>query len=480
MCIPVILCGGSGTRLWPLSRSQYPKQFMQLGETTLFGDTIDRARALSESPVCVVCNEQHRFLAASVLQEKHCAASILLETEGRNTAPAIALAALAALDNAIALPDQHKDKDPVLLVLPSDHRMNPLQPFVQAVNTATTLAHQNMLVTFGISPTGPETGFGYVRHGEMLPSPSTQASPAWKVAAFEEKPCLERAEELLASGQCSWNSGMFLFRAATYLEELNRFAPDMYKACLALWNSRKQDADFIRFNPDLFHACPANSIDYAVMEHTKAAAVVPLQLNWSDLGSWEAFHAITPKDENGNACLGDVVLEDVHNSYIHSTSRLVAALGVDDVVVVETPDAVLVSPRNRTQDVKKILLQLQQAHRTEANAHTKVFRPWGHYQTLVQGERFQVKRIEVKPGASLSLQKHHHRAEHWVVVHGTAEVTQADTSLLLTEDQSTYIPVGGLHRLHNPGCIPLVIIEIQTGSYLGEDDIVRLNDTYGR
>lgn len=470
MLVPVILCGGSGTRLWPLSRSQYPKQFMELDGHSLFADTVCRAMAMPNAAApCVVCNESQRFLAASSLQAlaqtQDTKATILLEHQGRNTAPAIALAALSALE---------KDQDAVLLVLPSDHILEPVELFRDAVVAGLVQAEQGRLVTFGITPSCPETGYGYIRHGESL------GGCVCAVAAFEEKPTMERAQALLAAGQCSWNSGIFLFKAATFLDELEHHAPAMWKAVQTLWQSRTSDLDFIRFAPELCLACPADSIDYAVMEHTTKAAVVPLHATWSDLGSWDAFYQAATKDAEGNACVGDTLLEDVGNSYIHASSRLVAALGVRDLVVVETADAVLVADRSRTQEVKTVLARLKAAGRPETENHVKVFRPWGWYQSLVLGDHFQVKRISVNPGASLSLQLHHHRSEHWVVVSGTARITCGDSTSLLHEDQSTYIPLGCTHRLENPGRIALVIIEIQTGSYLGEDDIVRLDDVYGR
>lgn len=469
MLVPVILCGGSGTRLWPLSRSQYPKQFMELDGHSLFADTVRRAMAmpLAVKP-CVVCNESQRFLAAASLQALDVKATILLEHQGRNTAPAIALAALSALSAA------GQDENPVLLVLPSDHVLEPVDSFRAAVAAGLTQAEQGRLVTFGITPTAPETGYGYIRHGKAL------GNNVCAVGAFEEKPSFERAQALLAEGNCSWNSGIFLFQASTFLAELERYAPAMRQAVQALWDSRTPDLDFIRFEPELCLACPADSIDYAVMEHTAMAAVVPLSANWSDLGSWDAFYQAAPKDAEANACVGDTLLEDVQGSYIHASTRLVAALGVRDLVVVETPDAVLVADRHRTQEVKNVLVRLKAAGRPETENHVKVFRPWGWYQSLALGDQFQVKRISVNPGAALSLQLHHHRSEHWVVVSGTAHVTCGEESRLLHEDQSTYIPLGFVHRLENPGRIPLVIIEIQTGSYLGEDDIVRLEDVYGR
>ncbi len=462
---PVILCGGSGTRLWPLSRSLYPKQFMDLGGRTLFGDTVARVQALpgAAAPL-VVCNEEQRFLAAAVLQERNANGRIVLEPVGRNTAPAIALAAFAACADGA---------DPFLLVLPSDHVIEPRDAFAEAVAEALTCAEQGYLVTFGVPPLSPESGFGYIKQGEAL----------WqghKVERFVEKPPQETARAMLQEGGYFWNSGMFLFRASLYLKELVHYAPEIHERCLAAWEGRSTDFDFIRIGKEAFEASPATSIDYAVMERTGRAAVVPLTASWSDLGSWEAFHAIAAKDGNGNALAGDVLAEDTHDCYLHSSGRLVAALGLTNTVVVETPDAVLVADRSRVQEVKTLVERLHQAGRAEKDTHLRVPRPWGSYEVLATGDRFQVKRIVVSPGARLSLQLHHHRAEHWVVVSGTATVTVGDKVCTLHEDQSTYIPLGVKHRLENPGRIPLVIVEIQTGSYLGEDDIVRLGDTYGR
>lgn len=461
---PVILCGGSGTRLWPLSRSLYPKQFMDLGGHTLFGDTIARARALPDAAApLVVCNEEQRFLAAAVLQEYGAQARIVLEPVGRNTAPAIALAAFAARADTA---------DPFLLVLPSDHAIEPLPAFAEAVAKALQCAEDGWLVTFGISPTKPETGYGYIKQGKALAS-------GFSVDRFVEKPDQDTAANMLG-GDYFWNSGMFLFRASRYLEELALHAPEIHVRCKAAWESRSEDQDFLRAGREEFASSPADSIDYAVMERTDKAAVIPLSAHWSDLGSWEAFHAIAAKDDTGNALIGDVLVQDAHDCYLHSSGRLVAALGVSDIVLVETADAVLVADRAQSQHIRKLVEHLRKAGRSEQDTHRRVHRPWGSYEVLVTGERFQAKRIVVKPGAQLSLQLHHHRAEHWVVVSGTARVTVGEEVRILHEDQSTYIPLGTVHRLENPGRIPLAIVEIQTGSYLGEDDIVRLGDTYGR
>ncbi len=464
---PVILCGGSGTRLWPLSRETYPKQFVDLGDgRTLFKDTVQRARRVPDSmePV-IVCNEAHRFYVTAELYECGIHGKILLEPAPRNTAPAIALAALALLEG---------DADPLMLVLPSDHAIGDEAVFFEGVTSAAALAEEGHIVTFGIAPTGPETGFGYIEQGETL------GAGGYRVARFVEKPNADAAAAMLAKGGYFWNSGMFLLRASVYLKELERFAPEMYLACKNSWQGRKKDMAFCRPDKETFLATSADSIDYAVMEQTNLAAVVPLRVSWSDLGSWEAFYQIGQRDSCGNVCSGDVMAEGTENCYFNASHRLVAAIGVSGLVVVETQDAVLVAPRDQVQDVKKIVGRLQREQRPECRQHPRVYRPWGSYETLVMDGRFQVKRIIVNPGAELSLQMHHHRAEHWVVVSGTAEVTNGDVVSLFTENQSTYIPVGTRHRLKNPGVIPLVLIEIQSGAYLGEDDIVRFADVYGR
>jgi mannose-1-phosphate guanylyltransferase/mannose-6-phosphate isomerase len=463
---PVILCGGSGTRLWPLSRTFHPKQFIELEPGTLFGRTVKRAVGLpgAGKPI-VVCNENHRFFAAGILQELSVAADILLEPLARNTAPAIALAALAA---------READQDPILFVLPSDHVIEPDEALNAAVVVAAVAAGSGSLVTFGVTPRRPETGYGYIRRGaETCPG-------VFRVDRFVEKPGLEEAKQLLTDSRYTWNSGMFLFRASNLLDELSRYAPAIHDACSKAWSIRSHDLDFVRIDRESFASSPSDSIDYAVMERTKEACVVPLTADWNDLGSWKAFYEVSPRDAQDNARVGDVVTLDSKNCYLHSTHRLVAALGVKDLVVVETADAVLVADWSRTQDVKKLLEKIAQAGRTEADTHVKVYRPWGSYESLSVGDRFQVKRIVVNPGKVLSLQFHHHRAEHWVVVRGTAKITIGGEVRLLGEDQSTYIPLGAIHRMENPGRIPLEIIEIQTGTYLGEDDIVRLEDSYGR
>ncbi len=465
---PVILSGGAGTRLWPLSRELYPKQLLSLtGERTMIQQTALRLEGLSAAAPVVVCNEAHRFLVAEQLREIHVAPqSIVLEPMGRNTAPAIALAAHAALKRSGAA-------DPLLLVLPADHVIRDVPAFQKAVKAALAAAGEGRLVTFGIVPTSPETGYGYIQRG-------APEGAAFSIARFVEKPDAERAGAFLASGEYYWNSGMFLFSAKRYLEELARLAPDMARVCAEAFAAARADLDFTRIAPERFETCPADSIDYAVMEKTADAVVVPLAAGWSDVGSWSALHEASDADGHGNVLRGDVICEDSEGCYLYAESRLVSAVGLTDHVVVETKDAVLVAPKNRVQDVKKLVHRLKEAGRYEHSLHREVFRPWGSYDSIESGPRFQVKRLKVKPGAVLSLQLHHHRAEHWVVVSGTARITRGDEVFLLEENQSTYIPIGVRHRIENPGKIPLHIIEIQSGSYLGEDDIVRLEDQYGR
>ena len=469
MLIPVLLSGGVGSRLWPVSRELYPKQFLPLAhdKRTLFQQTLERLQGLPGlgEPI-VVCNNEHRFLVAQQLREDgHAGASILLEPIGRNTAPAIALAAIDALKQT---------EDAVLLVLPADHVICDWAALHHAAISAQTLAGQGYLVTFGIVPDQPETGYGYIRKGTTL------AGDACAVSHFAEKPDLPTATAYLESGEYLWNSGMFVFRADRYLEELGEHAPQMLEACRNAYEAGSEDLDFIRIPKDIFATCPSDSIDYAVMERTRRAAVVPLDCGWNDVGSWPALWQTGSPDGAGNVTRGDVMLRDVGNSYVRAESRLAAVIGVQDLVVIETPDAVLVSSKDAAQDVKHIVNALKKAGRGEALLHTRVYRPWGTYESLVESDRFQVKRIVVNPGQQLSLQMHHHRAEHWIVVKGTARVTCGDHELTLHEDQSTYIPIGSKHRLANPGKIPLEIIEVQSGSYLGEDDIVRFEDGYGR
>jgi mannose-1-phosphate guanylyltransferase/mannose-6-phosphate isomerase len=462
--LPVILSGGSGTRLWPLSREAYPKQFLSLtGERTMLQATWLRVADIAAQAPIVVANESHRFVAAEQLQQVGTAPSaILLEPAGRNTAPAIAAAALEA---------RRSGEDPLLLVLPSDHLINDIPRFHQAIAQAASLAGQGKLVTFGIQPTAPETGYGYIK--------AVAGEGPRAIKRFVEKPDLQTAQGYVASGEYYWNSGMFLFRASRYLEELERLQPQILAACRTSWERARRDSDFIRLDADAFQASPSDSIDYAVMEKTADAAVVPLDAGWSDVGSWTALRDVSAQDADGNAHRGDVIAIDCHNTFAYG-DRLIAMVGLDDVIVVETDDAVLVGRSDRMQEVKDVVAQLKADGRSEATWHRKVYRPWGAYDSIDNGERFQVKRITVKPGGTLSLQMHHHRAEHWIVVSGTAEVTRGEEVLLLTENQSTYIPLGVTHRLRNPGKLPLELIEVQSGSYLGEDDIVRFEDTYGR
>lgn len=466
--LAVILSGGSGTRLWPLSREAFPKQFLPVvSDESLLSETITRGLALGDDvQVLAITNEEHRFVVAANLHDKARGrtAGIVLEPVGRNTAPAIALAALAAAET---------NPDELLLVMPSDHVLRDQQAFADAVAAGAEAARKGKLVTFGVVPDSPHTGYGYIRAG--------RSEGAWSlVDAFVEKPDELTAKSYLDEGSYYWNSGMFLFSARRYLDELAIHQPDMLAACKAAYDGKSDDLDFTRVDKAAFEACPDDSIDYAVMEKTRDAVMVSLDAGWSDVGSWSALWEIQPQDEHGNASHGDVILEDVSGSYLHSEGRLIAALGVTDHVIVETDDVVLVADRHRVQDVKKLVARLKAQGRPEHRLHRKVHRPWGTYEGVASGERFQVKRITVNPGASLSLQKHHHRAEHWVVVKGTATVQRGEEELLLTEDESTYIPLGVTHRLTNPGVIPLELIEVQTGSYLGEDDIVRFQDTYNR
>ena len=462
--LPVILSGGSGTRLWPLSREAYPKQFLPLaGELTMLQATWQRVAAIAAHGPLVIANEAHRFVAAEQLQQVGAQPqAIILEPLGRNTAPAIAVAALEATGNGA---------DPLLLVLPSDHVIADEAAFRAAVQQAAAAAEAGKLVTFGIVPTGPETGYGYIK---AAPGEGARA-----VERFVEKPDLETATGYVASGQYLWNSGMFLLRASRYLAELARFNPAMLDHSRTAWQRARRDADFTRLDAEAFAAVPSDSIDYAVMEKTSDAVVVALDAGWNDVGSWTALRDVSTQDGDGNAHHGDVIAIDCRNTYAYA-QRLVALVGLDDVVAVETDDAVLVGKADRMQEVKDVVARLKAEGRSEATWHRKVYRPWGAYDSIDNGERFQVKRITVNPGASLSLQMHHHRAEHWVVVSGTAEVTRGEEVLLLGENQSTYIPLGVTHRLRNPGKLPLELIEVQSGSYLGEDDIVRFEDTYGR
>ncbi len=466
--IPVVLSGGAGTRLWPLSRELYPKQLLPLtGAHTMLQETVRRLDGLQVAAPVVVCNEAHRFLVAEQLRAIECRAqAIVLEPVGRNTAPAIALAAHAALAAGHA--------EALVLVLPADHVIGDVAAFQRAVGAAALAAQAGHLVAFGVVPRTPETGYGYILRGTELPSGT------WRIARFVEKPDRAKAEEFLAAGDYYWNSGMFLFGARRYLEELRRHAPDIAAACERAYASAQRDLDFTRVDGASFSACRAESIDYAVMEKTADAVVVPLDAHWSDVGSWSALHEACEKDDNGNVIRGDVLAEQTHNSYLYAESRLVAVVGLNDHVVIETKDAVLVAPRDRVQEVKALVTRIKDSGRKEHALHREVFRPWGSYDSLDNGDRFQVKRLTIRPGGVLSLQMHNHRAEHWVVVSGTARITRGDEVFLLEENESTYIAVGVRHRIENPGNVPLHIIEVQSGGYLGEDDIVRFEDQYGR
>ncbi|MCL7945135.1 mannose-1-phosphate guanylyltransferase/mannose-6-phosphate isomerase [Marinobacter sp. ATCH36] len=467
MIYPVIMAGGNGTRLWPMSRQAYPKQFLSLtgSEHSMLQETVRRLEGLNVAESLLICNEEHRFLAAEQMRQLgHLDHNIILEPAGRNTAPAIALAALTA---------RQKNPEALLLVLAADHTISDPDAFRDSVKSAVPLANEGELLTFGIVPTHPETGYGYIRRGEPRDC-------AYSVAEFVEKPDAEAAQNHLDSGNYYWNSGMFLFRADTYLEELRTFRPDILEACESAFNDANEDLDFIRVNEKAFLACPSESVDYAVMEHTKRALVVPLDAGWSDVGSWSAIWDIAEKDMNGNANLGDVLNHRSSNNLVMSENALVATVGVNDLVVVQTKDSVLVAHKNHVQDVKHLVDTLKQSDRPEYRLHREVYRPWGRYDSVDKGTRYQVKRITVKPGEKLSVQMHHHRAEHWIVVSGTASVTVDDATTMVTENESVYIPVGKVHSLENPGRIPLELIEVQSGSYLGEDDIVRFEDRYGR
>ncbi|MBY4896962.1 mannose-1-phosphate guanylyltransferase/mannose-6-phosphate isomerase [Cupriavidus sp. AU9028] len=467
--IPVILCGGSGKRLWPMSRGGFPKQYLALvGQQTLVQQTALRARSVAgAAPPIVITNAEQRFLAAEQLRSADIEASaIVLEPVGRDTAPAVAVAALLALQDC---------GDALLLAMPSDHVICNTSRFAELTAMAAEVAKEDFLVTFGIEPASPHTGYGYIRRGTPL------RDGVYQIDRFVEKPDDATASRFLQEGGYYWNSGMFLFKASAFLDELRQHAPAILRHASEALEASSRDEDFLRLEEASFSASPELSIDYAVMEKTGRAAVVAASdLGWNDIGSWAALSEIAPRDDDGNATLGDVLTEGASNSYIRAEHRMVAAVGVSDLVIVETADAVLVAHLDRTQDVKQIVERLNECHRCESVTHRRVYRPWGSYEGIDHGDRFQVKRIVVKPGSSLSLQMHHHRAEHWVVVRGTARVSNEDKVMLLTENQSTYIPLGARHRLENPGKIPLELIEVQSGSYLGEDDIIRFEDNYGR
>ena len=466
---PVILSGGSGSRLWPLSREHYPKPLLPLvSDKTLLQETACRLDGLPGLGDAVyVCNEEHRFLLAEqVAQIGKTPATIILEPEGRNTAPALTLAALYLVK---------QDPDAMMVVMPADHVMTEPQQFITAVEQGSDNAEQGALVTFGIVPESPETGYGYIKRDAQIGS-----SAAYAVARFVEKPDLQTAEQYVSEGDYFWNSGIFLMRADRWLDEISQYRPDILKNCRDAMNKGVQDSDFFRVDKQLFHDCPSDSIDYAVMEKTDRAVVVPISAGWSDIGAWSALWKVCPQDADGNVIQGDVLVEDTHNAFLVAQHRCLATVGLDNIVVVETADAVLVASKDKAQDVKAIVDRLKDSGRDESKMHRQVYRPWGSYEGIDAGSRFQVKRLSVKPGAQLSLQMHHHRAEHWIIVKGTARVTCGDQVFTLHENESTYIPIGEKHRLENPGNIPLEVIEIQSGSYLGEDDIVRYEDVYDR
>jgi len=475
---PVILCGGSGTRLWPLSRAGFPKQFLVLsGSTSLFQQALARVNSLAADDISlgetlIVTGEEHRFLALDQLREmQQVKATLLLEPVARNTAPALTLAALQATENG---------QDPILVVTPADQTVTDTAAFTVALQSAIRAAADGSIVILGIQPDRPETGYGYIK---VMPNVAGQSSPL-TVDRFVEKPDASTAQCYVDEGNYFWNSGMFVLKASSWLKALAHFRPDIATATQAAWSGKASDAPFVRPDKTAFAATPSESIDYAVMEKCPGSnfpiQMVALNAGWNDLGAWDAVWQVGCRDKDGNVTQGDALLADTSNTFIHASSRLVSAVGVNNLVIIETADAVLVADRSQSQNVKKIVGMLQTQQRAELSLHRKVHRPWGWYDSIDEAERFKVKRIQVKPGASLSLQKHHHRAEHWIVVKGTAEVTCGDKVILLTENQSTYIPLGEMHRLKNPGSIPLEIIEVQSGSYLGEDDIVRFEDTYGR
>ncbi|NLU19019.1 MAG: mannose-1-phosphate guanylyltransferase/mannose-6-phosphate isomerase [Serratia liquefaciens] len=466
--LPIIMAGGSGSRLWPLSREHFPKQFLSLyNDCSMLQTTIERLEGMDAENPIVICNESHRFIVAEQLRQiDQLSHNIILEPFGRNTAPAVALAALKAISTG---------EDPLLLVLAADHVITNPSVFQQQVIRATHYADKGKLVTFGIVPNQPETGYGYIRTGELMDDGVMAA-----VAEFVEKPDLQTAQQYVSSGEYLWNSGMFLFKASVYLSELKRFCPDIYSCCETALQHLAQDMDFVRVDRKIFSACPDMSIDYAVMEHTQDAIVAPLDAGWSDVGSWSALWDISKKNDQGNSIIGDVICQDTVNSYIRAEHKLVATVGLENVIVVETKDAILIANKDRVQDVKAIVTHLKQQKRSEYLQHREVYRPWGKYDSIDEGDRYKVKRVTVKPGERLSLQMHHHRAEHWIIVAGTARVTLGEETSILGENESIYIPLGAVHSLENPGKIPLDLIEVGSGAYLEEDDIVRFNDSYGR
>ncbi|MDB2623051.1 mannose-1-phosphate guanylyltransferase/mannose-6-phosphate isomerase [Luminiphilus sp.] len=458
----VLIAGGSGTRLWPLSRAGHPKQFLKLhGSDTMLQSTMKRLESLDVSSSVTICNEEHRFFVAEQLREIDKLGSIILEPIGKNTAPAIALAALVA------------DDDPLLLVLAADHVIQDQAAFTNAVNNAVPLAESGKLITFGIVPSEAHTGYGYIKMGDNVGS-------GFVVDKFVEKPASDLANDYIESGNYLWNSGMFLFKASRYLKELEKFRPDIYESCVASADELVSDLDFLRVNKEVFENCPSESIDYAVMEKTSDAVVVPMDAGWSDIGSWSSLWDVSEKDQDGNVTHGDVIVHNAKNCYVRTDSKLVAAVGLDDMVIVDTKDALMVAHKDSVQDAKIIAQQLKENARSEWDLHREVYRPWGKYDSIDRGDGYQVKRITVKPGAKLSVQMHQHRSEHWIVVSGTAKVTNGDKIFLLTENESTYIPIGVIHALENPEKVNLELIEVQSGAYLGEDDIVRFEDVYGR
>ncbi|HEF0022497.1 mannose-1-phosphate guanylyltransferase/mannose-6-phosphate isomerase [Citrobacter amalonaticus] len=464
MLLPVVMAGGAGSRLWPLSRTLFPKQFLSLtSDATMLQETLTRIEPLAHEPAFIICNQEHRFILAEQLRKANLSHSgIVLEPVGRNTAPAVAVAALHATSNG---------EDPLLLVLAADHVIARPNEFCAAVKAAMPLAEQGKLVTFGIVPTCAETGYGYIQQGQDVGEGAT------KVAAFVEKPNLELAQQYLDDGRFLWNSGMFLFKASVYLHELTQHHPQMVESCLKSLQLAKDDLDFIRLDPEAFSSCPDDSIDYAVMEKTANAVVMPLDANWSDVGSWTALWEVSAKDAQGNVLRGDVLTESTENSLVFSQDRLTATVGVVDLVVVETKDAVLVAHKDKVQDVKGIVAQLNQKHRCEQLQHREIFRPWGSHDSIADGQRYHVKHVMVKPGQKTAIQIHYHRAEHWIIVSGTARVTRGDETFIVSENESTFIPIGVAHAIENPGKIPLEIIEVRTGAYLEEDDIVRVPST---
>ncbi|MFV8421770.1 mannose-1-phosphate guanylyltransferase/mannose-6-phosphate isomerase [Vibrio parahaemolyticus] len=462
---PVIMAGGTGSRLWPMSRALHPKQFLRLtSEYSMLQETALRVGGVTQQNNIVICNEDHRFLAAEQLREIDRLGNIILEPVGKNTAPAIALAAFQL---------SQTDPEALMLVLAADHVIQDRLAFEKSVLAAQLAAEKGKMVTFGIVPTHAETGYGYIRRGGKV-------DEGFEVERFVEKPSKELALQYVEAGDYYWNSGMFMFKASRYLEELKLHRPDIYSVCEQAMKTTTGDLDFTRISEDIFNECPSDSIDYAVMEKTQDAVVIPLDAQWSDVGAWSALWDISEKDSAGNVLKGDVIVHNSTNSYFNAEQKMIAAVGVDNLVVIETKDAVLVANKDQVQDVKEIVEHLKSNGRTEHHIHREVYRPWGKYDSIDYGKRDQVKRITVNPGEKLSIQMHHHRSEHWIVVAGTAKVTNGEQTILVSEDQSTYIPLGTIHALENPGKIPLEMIEVQTGSYLGEDDIVRFEDRYGR